>query len=436
MTKPQKRENATNEEIQKLLSEQPVRVNETLFKAQAILCQQHNMSFTSINPFYYFPYTLQEMIHAQCLLESLSLLETIKYGNRSVNARSILRKCLYTGYDFENWLPVLYAQQSKLNSYNEHPHSDSKSIQKQLTEFLRTHSLARNATSTFYQTTRIPQRSDSIKANRKYYPSYQLPLIQTPEFIFDFIFNDGHVFSNWEKTPNINGTIRLPRISPSYKRSKFVYELIYSKMQKLYFNPLTPDCIVHRNKLNQMFYFEKLDVLSKYYEFYTSDYFLSHIMESCKLSYTEILTLKEYISAEIFQDYRFISKILHAPFLNGFLPFDLYFRYELLLHSSLARFSSYRELKIMIYKGKCYVDTFCKKNSITPNCSEFLLNLEDTSLDITELETNIVLSLLENPYYNYYFSCRKSCSNDNSNIPLWSISFMTYNDFVERMFKN
>lgn len=371
------------------------------------------------------PYSFSEMVKAQYLLDLLDLLEIIKYRKYIVNARFVLRKCIYCGFEIQNCLSsimpfktsgdnpsicdTLHIEdklslgtiEKKFNSYSEKLHSDPTSIREYFTKYLTEHYEACNLSTPFYKIYQSIQRPDSKKANRDYQPRYYLPLNQVPEFIFAFIFNDGRDFSSWKLET------RLPRFRESNRRSKEAYELILEKAQALCPNNFESDVgiIVHRHRLNQMFLFDKLAMINKYYNLYTSDPFLDCITKTLRLKYQEALHLKDILNEIIFKDKSFIKDILCSPFLDSLLIFDINYQYILLtLFSELGEQNSLQGLLNLIKETKKQAQKI-SDISLASEHSIFSKELESVGyLSISEIEKYIISILRVNPFYKKYFS--------------------------------
>lgn len=415
-------------------------------KSEQILMQNINYILSPLRL-----YGINDLLKTQSLLELLDIIETIKHRNEIVNARSLLRKFLYSQFnlDFFNYSNLMNYNVNKkkdsliknntlimpneklsfgncsikFNSYDLH-NRDSKTIRNYFESYLYYRSSNPDDYYFFYQVIQSKQRADSKKAQRDYQPHYYLPANQIPEFLLAFAFNDGrdYKFQKLKKDP------RLPRFSKKMNRSEDAYKRVLFTIQEHYPNSDTNsvDDIIHRYRLNQMFLSGKLNRLYEYYKLYTSDGFLTQIIETFTFSYNEILSLKQVIINNIFMDTIFIRNILSSPFLDGFLFFDVMYQSRIYLMSNASNNLSHNNFLCIIKQCKeetssfihtppwilaHYIDNINKQifqfQNVNPkpiyNSIDLLTFSPEGALDITKSEEFIIKELLKNPFYKNYF---------------------------------
>lgn len=360
-------------------------------------------------------YSLKEMINAQNQLELLVLLETLRYRNNIVNARSAQRKYLHDKFNLEFFIKNLSGiktisnlalteqialgnQSVKFNSYDKN-HSDPKSIREYFNDYLHKRYEFSKVETYPYKIIRSSQRSDSINAGREFQPNFYLSFNDIPEFLLLFAFNDGREFILGKETT------RLPKISPTKMRSEISYKKILYDIQQFYPHSSneTTDIICHRHRLNQMFLFSKLNSILHYYNLYTSVFFLDQILQIHTLTYNDILNLKQHVVSNIFEDEDFIGRLLLNPCLDGFLLFDILFQANSLFHvpgmppktleTFLNNINSSKEKTINIIEKP-----FWHNYDLT----KFLF-ISDNSLDIVKSEKNIINDLLQNRFFQKYY---------------------------------
>lgn len=363
------------------------------------------------------PYHFSEMSSAQNILHVLDVLESIKYKEHNVLCRPLLRKYLYSSYNLlscylndknihnklnnsiSTTLPLkagntTYTFPDELNNT-----SDPKSVRnyffKHLTDKIISYSTCG------IQITKSAAETSSNHKKEHYY----LPVTQILEFLLLFTYADGR---NYPSTYIPNTNSRLPRLDGSCPKSAYSYKLVLQQIVRLLDSPrlnqYSKAC--HLYRLDKLFLFAKMGTMNKYYNLYNSDYFLSNIMNSFKLSYSEVSKLKKLLADNLWNDTSFIHEGIQSSCMDFMLPFDIHFQSELFTRNMPLSYSTgLHGLNRLIEECKKETRTIWSLNS-TPNIN--LQNYINDSgfINITNLQNELYDMLMKNNFYKTY--CRIS----------------------------
>jgi len=364
------------------------------------------------------PYNLSEMINAQNLLHTLDIFESIKYKEHNVLCRPLLRKYLYSAYDLLSCYlndtnvrnninssistkellklgKMTYAFPDELNT------SDPKSVRNYFQQHLTGKIIS-------YSTYGIQiAKSETEKSTNSQKEHYYLPVTQILEFLLLFTYADGRNYSS-TYIPNTNS--RLPRLDGSRPKSAYSYKLVLQQIVKLLDSPrlnqYSQAC--HLYRLDKLFLFAKIGTMNEYYNLYNSDYFLSNMVISFRLSYSEVSKLKSILADNLWNDTSFIHDGMKSSCLDFMLPFDIHFQFELFTaNMSLSYSTGLLGLNRLIEE--------CKKEArkIWELCSTPNFNLQNYInasglIDIPNLQAELYDTLMNNNFYKNYCTISKS----------------------------
>lgn len=364
------------------------------------------------------PYTLNDLTTAQNLLAIFSLLETIKYKENIVNARPLLHKYLYSGYDWDKCLlnkitadvhlhikidinSLLTYGNFKYTYEDEKNNSYPKSIRKYFESYLD----SRTKNTSCPDIHLIISTQDYDNKDRPYQPRYYLPVNQILEFLLEFAFLDGRIFSA-ETEDNASSRSRIPKFNAAKQKSELKYRLVLQQIEKILESHKLSNYekISHAYKLDKIFLFHNMKTLNYYYTTYTSSHFLNRMIKVFELSYEEITNLKEIINKCIWDDSDFIHAGHQSTFMDFMLPFDIYFQYNLFCKNPYIRLQGIKGLE-----GLKEIIKECKMQA--RKIWEFpfhtdlqeILSINNNLLDIKKTQDNIVKILETNNFYKNYF---------------------------------
>lgn len=297
------------------------------------------------------PASFEDMLRTQDYLETLDCIESIKYNKYVVNARHILQKYLYGGteykhYDISQWdICHIYKKLGRRSLQDKEliiisPKTNilkpSKSIRNHLEKFLSNHVCIKDRPYTGFGLFRIENSNTSYKPEQnKQKKRYYIQISDIQPFLLLFTLYDGRNFE-YKYTGCKNIIKKRDYISPSRKNlrySEYSYKIVLNKMDEIKTNSsdkIKDQALSIKNlwHCDQIFLSNKLNILFKYYKTYTSIPFLDSFASHYKLTYSENLNLKEYISEEIFKDTSFIIKGLQSDYLDFMMLFDIFIRYK------------------------------------------------------------------------------------------------------------
>lgn len=380
----------------------------------------------------HLPYSFKDMIDAQSYLEILDCVESVKYAPYIVNTRQLLYKYLYSLYHISSFnlyrkvtgkkegfcLDTEIINDMKILSTKvdifvhsnidiNNPFSPSKTIQNLFSDFL---SKVIGIPASLYShcglypaMTKINLNKSSCQrlnaevknSQRRYLPIYDIPI-----FLLLFCYYDHRNFDYILFQSNAG---RLPK---KKLQGTAIYRLIIqqAKEYKLFdsFSSVSYFLRSCQWRCDNIFLFYKLATLFKYYNLYTSDTTLNDIIQSYKWSYTEIMTLKEFIVEEIFYDKDFILKGLTSKYLDFMLPFNIFFQCNIYLRHPGGTYDTFKNNLIDIKeKTKKIYDI-----DLPLTCPKIKRNvLVDGLFHISEMEKSLNLELSKNDFYKEYYSC-------------------------------
>lgn len=284
------------------------------------------------------------------------------------------------------------------------PHSPSKTIRNLFSDFLL--EMINISETPYLQCNLYPSMTKfnfnksnyqvpdtAIKDGQRLY----LPIYDIPAFFLLFSYYDHRNFEN------ISSQSNRGRVPKKKLQNAAIYRLIIQKAKehKLFGSP--PDSCFLKScqwRCDNIFLFYKMNTLFKYYNLYTSDAILNDIIQSYKLSYTEILELKDFIVKEIFHDRDFILRGLTSKYLDFMLPFDIFFRYDIYARHLGKSYDTFKEnLKSMKGKTKRIYDIDLPGKSTPP-----ITIPKDGLFHISKGEEELCQKLNENDFYKKYYN--------------------------------
>lgn len=365
-------------------------------------------------------YLWNEMILAQDFLELLSILESIKYAPNKVNARQLLHGYLYSKYDYQQGNILRFTKRldiiesfsltypnvfisKEIPSLKKRIESPTKSIRDYLNNFLKFYA---EKSSKIYLST--ISDNDDIKNEKK---RYYISAYDMQELLLYFTYIDGRNFEHCGLQKDKNKT-------PTRKKNLICSEYSYQKCLEM-ISSMTEGFDASKNSIekvclataifyqsDRVFLFQKLQKLSDYHSLYQENIILSEIIHKYRLTYHQVMELKQFMINSIFYDEEFIVAGLKSCYLDFMIPFDIIFQSHLFSKEVSKKEGDYEGFKQDLETIKQGVKELFKFQMHSGAFYEIMspnLNL-DREISISYLEDVVLKNLETNPFFINYYS--------------------------------
>lgn len=368
---------------------------ELLFKYQAILLQN--------NPHDLLPYTIKDVQDTHFYLSALTKLDYCKKQNIVTLARPLIQAFLYNHYSWDAPLISNYDKYTvkEISSKNIFKISNLKFL-KSLDRGTPSKSV-RDHINIFFESYKSFDKNNLLFSNANFEDiksRYSICISQIPAFLLLFSYYDNRDFSAKNMT-NLDSH-KLPRFRgsasnlPAYKNlTSRLYALLnsnrtlFSKESVLYHADKCFSCC-------------KLNLLISYYKIYTQESFLNSIIQTYSLTFSEIMSLKEQIIKNIFEDAEFIKEGLESEFLDFMLPFHIFLLILVSFRTPSA--STYETLREDLGKAKQRAKSFITSYCLQSSLQDFCMYNQNGNIDILNTENKIKALLTQNKFFLKYAS--------------------------------
>lgn len=376
------------------------------------------------------PYSFDDMIMVQDSLNLLNTLESIKYMDNIINARSLLHKYLYSQYDISScniiaqnsdvFINTKIINRSTLSTNTKYQYgnniltllneinntSPSKSIRNHLTKFINEKfSTSTSSIATYNLFIGDHSRKTIVSDNSSDFDLAKtrlfLPAHQALPFLLSFVYYDGRDFSNNAFQKNKDN---LPLFKQENSASEFSYKLVLKQIHKLFANSTDNHDILMINSMtlcDQTFLYKKLNLLYSYYKKYTNESFLDALIHYYNFTYKELSMVKDVLIESIFNDDEFISKGLYSNYLDFMLLFNIFFVY-LLISTPSFDLRGLQHLECLITKCKDKTKTLLSQTPPSLSSTKNII-VKNGTFKLYETEQKIKDSLIKNPFYKEYY---------------------------------